>query len=133
MSVLSCFSKFCLDHTNKGVMRRYKSYCKRGALASVVANNEIAGNDKISFWDISKWPGWWESGAAELEKSAPGRIITAPVRLPATVLTATQKTVEQVPGVVKNAGRAIPIIAIAAALFGTGYLVYKFKLYKKTV
>jgi hypothetical protein len=115
-------------------MKKYKSYCKRGALASVVAHNAISGDDKkISFWDFSQWPKWWESGAAELEKSAPGKIITAPVRLPAAVLSATQKTVEEVPGVVRNAGAAIPIIAIAAALLGTGFLVYKFKLNKKTV
>lgn len=115
-------------------MERYKSYCKKSALASAIAHNAISGNDKkISFWDLSQWPKWWESGAADLEKSSPGRIITAPVRLPAAVLSATTKTVEEVPGVVRNAGAAIPIIAIAAALLGTGFLVYKFKLNKKTV
>jgi hypothetical protein len=114
-------------------MKKYKSYCKRGTMAAIDYHNTIAGNEikKVSFWDISKWPQWWESGAKQLEKSAPGRLVTAPVRLPEAIISATQKTVSEIPDVVKNAGSAIPIIAITASLLGAGFLAVKFKLFDK--
>ena len=113
-------------------MKKYKSYCKRGTMAAIDFHNTISGNEKkVSFFDISKWPQWWESGASQLEKSAPGRLITAPVRLPEAIISATQKTVGEVPGVVKNAGAAIPIIAVSAVLLGAGFLAVKFKLFDK--
>jgi hypothetical protein len=84
-----------------------------------------------SFWDVSKWPSMWESGAQELEKTAPGRLITAPIRLPEAVLTATSKTVQEVPNVVKTVERTLPIIAIAAVVIVGGIAYYKFSKGKK--
>ena len=86
-----------------------------------------------SFFDISQWGKYWESGAKELEKSAPGRLITAPIRLPAAVVSTTQKTIEQVPKALDAVTKAVPLIAISALVLGAGFLVYKFSKGKKEV
>jgi hypothetical protein len=84
-----------------------------------------------SFWQPTQWPAWWEEGAKELEKTTPGKLVTAPVRLTEAALTSTTKTVAEVPGIVKMAKRTIPIVAIAAVLVGGGYLLYRYKSEKK--
>lgn len=91
----------------------------------------LAGDSSPSFWDVSKWPEMWETGAKVLEQSAPGRIITAPIRLPEAALTATTKTVQQVPGIVQTVTKTIPIIAVGAVLLGGGFLYFKFLKGKK--
>ena len=119
-------------------MQKYKAYNKRAIEAVMSARSCLSGGkvktapavivpQKPSFWQLEKWPEWWETGAKELEKTAPGRIVTAPVRLPETVITSTRKTVEEVPGVVRTVSRSVPLLAIAGIIIGGGYLVYKFK------
>jgi LPXTG-motif cell wall-anchored protein len=100
-------------------------------LVAVLRHHALSGTKAPNFWDVSQWPKWWNSGAADLEKSDIGKIVTAPVRLPAAVFSATKKTVDEVPGLAKTAVTALPIIGIAAALLGAGYLVYKFKKNKR--
>lgn len=72
-----------------------------------------------SILDITKWPEWWKSGAEQLEQTAPGRIITAPIRLPEAAVRSTIKTVETLP---KVAG-AVPTVLIIAAVGVAGYLI----------
>jgi len=104
---------------------KYQAVNKRAYLA--LMSRRKLGADKPNIFDVSQWPKWWESGAASLEKSSPGKLITAPIRLPEAILSATQKTVEQVPGTLKTVVNTLPLLAIAAAIVGSGYLVYKFK------
>jgi hypothetical protein len=99
----------------------YKAYPKRQIIAAMRRREMLSGS---SILDVTKWPQWWDMGAKELEKTTPGKIITAPIRLPETIITATKKTVEQVPGVVKSASNTLPIIAVACILAASGYLVY---------
>lgn len=113
---------------------RYKAYNKQKLCALMAAKR--FGGDKnkssnVSFWDFSKWPQWWEEGAKSLEKTSPGQIVTAPVRLPAALLTSTTQTVKEVPGTVKRASYALPFLAVAAALIGGGYLAYQTGIFKK--
>lgn len=98
-------------------MKKYKSYNKREV-------ERAMDNTAIGF-DILKPFQWWESGAKELEKTSLGKVLTAPVRLPEAVLTSTKKTVEQVPETVKSITKAIPILAVSAALIGVAVLLYK--------
>lgn len=84
-----------------------------------------------AWWDITKWPQWWETGAKELEKTAPGKVITAPIRLPEAVISATKKTVEQVPGIVGNVKKVIPILAVGAVVIGGVIMFDKFSKSKK--
>lgn len=113
-------------------MKKYKSYCKPSSIAAMNYHNSIAGNkNQLSFWDISKWPQWWESGAKDLEKSTPGKIITAPIRIPAKIIDVTNKSLDELPPAIHNAGLAIPIIAVSAVLLGAGFLAVKFKLFDK--
>jgi hypothetical protein len=106
-------------------MATYQAYPKQ-AIKRAMRRRELAGSVP-SLFNVSKWPQWWETGAKELEKTTPGKIITAPIRLPEAVITATKKTVEQVPGVVKSASNALPIIAVGCVLLGAGYLIYTMK------
>lgn len=103
---------------------RYRAYNKRALCAAMAGYTPVKGPSILEF---SKWPQWWEAGAKELEKTSPGRLITAPVRLPEAVVTASTKTVKEVPGVVRSAGVALPVLGVAAALVGASYLVYRFK------
>jgi hypothetical protein len=102
---------------------KYVPVSKKAFLASQAVQVKKAP----SFWDVSKWPEWWEKGAKELEKTSPGKLITAPIRLPEAILTATTKTVQEVPGTVRKVANTLPILAISAAVIGGGYLAYKFK------
>jgi hypothetical protein len=86
-----------------------------------------------SFFDVSQWGKWWETGAKELEKSTPGKLITAPIRLPAAIVSTTQKAIEQVPKALDAVTKAVPLIAISALVLGAGFLVYKFSKGKKEV
>lgn len=100
-------------------MQRYKIYPKQRVMA-VLRGDERIGKGKSVFQ-------LWEEGAKELEKTAPGKLITAPIRLPAAVVTSTEKTVEQVPGVVKNVSRTLPFLIITAGILGGGFLFYQYK------
>jgi hypothetical protein len=62
----------------------------------------------------------WEEGAKELEKTAPGKLITAPIRLPEAVFTSAQKTVTALPNVMK----AVPWVLIILAVGVGGYLIF---------
>jgi hypothetical protein len=84
--------------------------------------------DAPSFWDVSKWPSYWNSGAATLETSSPGKLITAPVRLLESATGATTGILNQAPKIVNRASWTLPIIGVAAAVIGGGYLAWKFKL-----
>jgi hypothetical protein len=110
-----------------------KPYNKQAIIAAMRRRELLLGaaTKAPSFWDVSKWPQWWEAGAKEIEKSAPGRIITAPIRLPEAVVTSTKKTVEEVPRVVKSVSMVVPFVALAAAVLGSAYIVYRFKEDKK--
>jgi hypothetical protein len=119
---------------------RYKAFNKKAIDAVMRHRDKLLGAEpaktftpekKAAWWDITKWPQWWETGAKELEKTAPGRIITAPIRLPEAVISASKKTVEQIPGIVGNVGKVIPIIAVGAVLIGGGILWSKFSKGKK--
>jgi len=105
-----------------------KPYNKQ-AIIAVMKRRELLGatTKGPSILDVSKWPQWWESGAKELEKTAPGRIITAPVRLPEAVLTSTTKTVQEVPSVVRSVSNVVPFVALAAGGLGIAYIVYSMK------
>ena len=119
-------------------MQRYKAYPKRAIVA--VMNRRLRGDDQVatttpistpSFFDFTKWPQYWETGAKELEKTGVGKVITAPIRLPESLVSATEKTVAAVPGIVSNISKVIPILAVGAVLFGGGFLWYKFSKGKK--
>ena len=100
---------------------------RRDSLGAETVVSPPAKKSTVSFWDISKWPERWESGAKELEKSSPGKLITAPIRLPEAVLSATMDTVKEVPKVVKSVSNVVPFVALAASLAGIGYIVYMVK------
>jgi hypothetical protein len=106
-----------------------KPYNKQAIIAVMNRRDELLGaaTKKPSIFDVTKWPQWWETGAKELEKTAPGRIITAPVRLPEAVLTSTTKTVQEVPGVVRSVSNVVPFVALAAGGLGIAYIVYSMK------
>jgi hypothetical protein len=106
---------------------QYIEVPKNEFLAFAGAVNIPAQQKPPSFWDVSKWPEWWEKGAADLEKSAPGKIITSPVRIIEAATGATTGILKEAPKVVNRASWTIPIIGIAAAIAGAGYLAYKFK------
>jgi hypothetical protein len=106
-------------------MRNYRLYPKQAIIAAMRRRGRIAGDS--SFWDITQWPKWWSSGAKELDQSAIGKLVTAPIELPEAVLSSTAKTVQEVPGVVRNVSKAIPIIAVTAGILGVAFLVYKVK------
>jgi hypothetical protein len=115
---------------------RYKAYPKqaiisRMRLSGSPVSNSSSASQGPSFWDITQWPQRWEEGAQELEKTAPGKLITAPIRLPEAVLTSTISTVKEVPQVVKSVTKIIPILAISAGILGAGYIVYKVTKGKK--
>lgn len=93
-------------------------------------DSEILGS---SLFDVTKWPQYWETGAKELEKTAPGRLITAPIRLPEAVFTSATETVKQVPDVLKTVTKSIPMILLAAVVLGGGFVVYKFTKGKRGI
>jgi hypothetical protein len=62
----------------------------------------------------------WEEGAKELEKTAPGKLITAPIRLPEAVFTSATETVKQAPKLAKT----LPWVLIILAVGVGGYLVF---------
>jgi len=114
----------------------YRPYNKQALIAVMKYRNAqrfLGAEKKPSILDISKWPQWWESGAQELEKSAPGRVLTAPIRLPEAVLTSATKTVQQVPGIVRTVTKSIPLILVAAVVLGGGYLALKYSKGKKLI
>jgi hypothetical protein len=106
-----------------------KPYNKQAIIAVMKNRDELLGaaTKKPSIFEFSKWPQWWESGAKELEKTAPGRIVTAPVRLPEAVLTSTTKTVQEVPSIVRSVSNVVPFVALAAGGLGIAYVVYSMK------
>lgn len=126
-------------------MRQYREYPKQAIIAAMrrrrggfrlsgapaPASGAFVPSKGPSIFDISKWPQWWEAGAKELEKTAPGKIVTAPIRIPAAVVESTEKTVKEVPGTVRTVSRSIPIIAVAAVLIGGGYIAYKTGVFEK--
>jgi hypothetical protein len=82
---------------------------------------------KKTGFQLSKIFDYWTTGAKELEKSAPGQLVTAPIRVPAAVVTtarkaleATGKTVETVPG----AAKTLPVVFIILAGGVAAYLVF---------
>ncbi len=103
---------------------KYKAYPKRAIIGMICGDKLGAGKNVFEMW---------EAGAKEIEKTSPGKIITAPIRLPAALVSASEKTVEQVPSIVKTVSRTIPVMAVAAVLIGAGYLVYKIKFEKGNV
>lgn len=107
----------------------YKAYNKQ-VLGAVVSS--FKPSPAPSFWDITQWGRRWESGAADLEKSTPGKIVTAPVRLTEAVLTSAKKTVEQAPDILKTVTKTLPILAVGAVAVGGAILFFKFAG-KKTV
>lgn len=120
-------------------MQKYRAYPKQAIIAVMRGRRDLLGAaaqakpqgtvttfKKPSFWDVSKWPEYWTKGAEELEKTAPGRLITAPIRIPEAVVTSTKKTVEQIPETLKTVTKAIPIIAVSAVVLGAAFLLYKF-------
>jgi hypothetical protein len=114
-------------------MKKYMAYPK-SAVLSYLRGDAVAPfvpTKAPSLLDFPKWFDWWEAGAKQVEKTAPGKILTAPIRLPEAIVTSTKATIEEVPGAVKTITSAVPIMAIAAVVLGTGYLVYKFKKQKK--
>jgi hypothetical protein len=117
---------------------KYKAYPKQAIIAAMRRRMRLSGapakfvpTKAPSILDFSKWPQWWEAGAKELEKTAPGQLITAPVRIPAAVVSSTKKTVEAVPTAVRGVSYALPFIAIAAVLIGGGYYADKAGLFDK--
>lgn len=106
-----------------------RAFCNRFLSGTMVKTANIQKTP--SFWNVSKWPEWWEAGAKELEKTAPGQIITAPVRLPAAVLTSAEKTVKEVPGTVSRLSKTLPFLAIAGIVIGGGYYANKAGFFKK--
>jgi hypothetical protein len=114
-------------------MQQYKAYPKQAIVA--VMNRRLRGDDQAatpaptstpSLLDFTKWPQYWEQGAKELEKTGVGKVITAPIRLPESLVTSTEQTVAAVPGIVANVSKVIPILAVGAVLIGGGFLWYKF-------
>jgi hypothetical protein len=121
-------------------MPQYKAYNKRAIEAVMKYREGLHGNGTAqsftptkqpAWWDVTKWGQWWETGAKEVEKSAPGKLLTAPIRLPAAVISATTKTIEKIPGIVGNVGKVIPIIAVGAVVVGGVILWSKFSKGKK--
>ena len=62
----------------------------------------------------------WESGAKELEKTAIGRLITAPIRIGDKVVTATGKTIDVIP----KAANTVPLVLMILAGGIAAYLVF---------
>jgi hypothetical protein len=111
---------------------QWKKYPKGAVVAVMQSRSCNLGAEKPSFFDISKWPQWWESGAKELEKTTPGKLITAPVRLTETAIKSSKEILEETPKAFKTITRAVPFIAIGAAAIGAAYLVYKLPKGKKS-
>jgi hypothetical protein len=115
---------------------QYKAYPKQAIIAAM-KKKELLGADtststkKTSFWDITKWPSWWQSGANELEKSDVGKVITAPISVPAAIVSATKDTVSEVPGVVKSVSKTVPVIAGVVTIIGTGYILNRMGAFDK--
>lgn len=123
-------------------MQQYKAYNKRAVEAAMRHLERLHGNGspvtlgftpakQPAWWDVTKWGKWWETGAQEVEKSAPGKLITAPIRIPEAVISATKKTVEEIPGIVSNVKKVIPILAVGAVLIGGVIVWSKFSRGKK--
>lgn len=110
-----------------------KPYNKQAIIAIMKRRELLSGaaTKGPNIFDVTKWPQWWEAGAKELEKTSPGRLITAPIRLPEAILTSSTKTVQEVPKVVNVVSRSIPLILVVAGVGGAGYLAYKTGLFKK--
>jgi hypothetical protein len=115
-------------------MPQYKAFNKR-AIEAVMRSRRLHGDGSAqsftpakapAWWDVTKWPQWWETGAKELEKTGIGKVVTAPIRVPEAVFSATKKTVEQIPGIIGNVKKVIPIIAVGAVLIGGVILWSKF-------
>lgn len=69
----------------------------------------------------------WKEGAAELEKSSLGRIITAPVRLVDSVATALPEIVTAAGDTAKEApsiAKKLPMVVIILAVGVGAYLLY---------
>jgi hypothetical protein len=121
-------------------MPQYKAYNKRAIDAVMKHRGKMLGAEQAggftptkqpAWWDVTKWGQWWETGAKEVEKSAPGKLLTAPIRLPGALVSATTKTIEQIPNIVGNVGKVIPIIAVGAVVVGGIILWSKFSKGKK--
>lgn len=121
---------------------KYKAFNKRAIEAVMKRRASMLGAEQVTpggftptkqpaWWDVTKWGSWWETGAKELEKTAPGKLITAPIRIPEAVISATKKTVEEIPGIVGNVKKVIPIIAVGAVVVGGVILWSKFSKGKK--
>jgi hypothetical protein len=76
-------------------------------------------------------PAKWQAGATDLDKTAVGKIITAPIELPSKILTATGQTVEQVPGIVGSLKSVVPIAAAVAGIAAIGFIYFKVKSRQK--
>ena len=76
-------------------------------------------------------PNKWQAGANELDKSAIGKIITAPIELPSTILTAMGKTAEAVPGIANSLKSVVPIAAAVAGVAAVGFIWFKIKARQK--
>jgi hypothetical protein len=78
---------------------------------------ELSGRSEILGKNIFEL---WEEGAKELEKTAPGRLITSPIRLPGAVVSSAEKVVSTLPSIVKTVPWVLLILAIGAG----GYLIF---------
>lgn len=105
---------------------------KKYVLAAM-RQKQLQGDKAPSFWDVTQWPRRWEEGAKILEKSAPGKIVTAPVRIIEAATGATTGILKEAPKVLNRASWTLPILGVAAVVIGSGYLVYKFKKDKKEI
>lgn len=109
---------------------QYKAYPKQALIAAMRRRQLLSGDIPVkgpSIFDFSKWPQWWEAGAKELEKTSPGKLITAPVRLPEAIVSSTTKTIKETPGILKTVSYSVPLVAVAAGIVGISYLVYRYK------
>lgn len=115
---------------------QYKAYPKQAIISVMKGRRDLLGAviappKAPSFWNVFKWGDWWTKGAEELEKSAPGKLLTAPIRIPEALVTSTKKTVEMIPETLKTVTKAIPIMAVSVAVIGAAFIIYKFTKGKK--
>lgn len=78
-------------------------------------------------FEVADIPAQWDKGAAELEKTTLGRIVTSPVRIIEKLFGSAQKGAEAIGTTVESAGattKKLPMVLTVLAIGVAGYLIF---------